>query len=206
VDPENRQTSINRIRVAKGLDADHANEAQYGAVIVARERKEMEESPTLSDEAGSLLEPENYVPNGADHRSIVERQIADRRGREAFRRRLLQRYGWQCQMTGSKVLAVLEAAHVEPYKGAKDNHIENGLILRADIHTLFDLHRIGIRPDDLIIELVPSLMEEYGNLAGTRLKCPANRSPSRASLGLHYWRFQAELQTTHSKKADAAAI
>src|ERR1700722_13744752 len=42
---------------------------------------------------------------------------------------------------------VLEAAHITPYMGASTNSLLNGLLLRADIHTLFNLGLISIDPD-----------------------------------------------------------
>ena len=56
-------------------------------------------------------------------------------------------------MTGCTVFAVLEAAHIKPYQGENDNHPQNGLLLRADIHTLFDLNLLGIQPERLQVEI-----------------------------------------------------
>ena len=51
----------------------------------------------------------------------------------------------------------LDAAHIYPYRGTKTNLTDNGLIMRADIHTLFDLYLLGIRPSDHRIVLAPKL-------------------------------------------------
>lgn len=96
-------------------------------------------------------------------------------------------------MTGCTVLAVLEAAHIKPYLGEQDNHPENGLLLRSDIHTLFDLDLLGIAPDRLEVELHPSLRTEYGDLAGVRLRCPCDRRPSPEALKLRYRLFLKRL-------------
>jgi len=50
---------------------------------------------------------------------------------------------------------VLEAAHIKPYRGKTDSHLENGLLLRADLHTLFDLNLIGVEPDTLTVRVHP---------------------------------------------------
>lgn len=112
--------------------------------------------PTLSarlpdeaaDRAGSN-DGETYIPQDGDWREVVERQIRERRGQQHFRDILRERYGDRCLVTGCEVLAVLEAAHIKPYQGEADNHPENGLLLRSDIHTLFDLDLIGIEPERL---------------------------------------------------------
>ncbi len=56
------------------------------------------------------------------------------------------RYEHRCVVTGCTVIAVLEAAHIRPYRRPEDNDVKNGLLLRADIHTLFDLNLLGIEP------------------------------------------------------------
>ena len=78
---------------------------------------------------------------------MVERQIRERRRQERFRDLLRARHGNRCLVTGCAVLAVLEAAHIKPYRGEDDNHPENALLLRSDVHTLFDLDLLGIEPD-----------------------------------------------------------
>src|ERR1035441_10626725 len=76
------------------------------------------------------------------------------------------------------VLAVLETGHIKPYQGEDDSHPENGLLLRSDIHTLFDLDLLGIAPDRLQVQLHPILRTEYGDLVGMHLGCRSGLLPS----------------------------
>lgn len=145
-----------------------------------------------ADQTGSN-DGANYSPQEGDRRQVVERQIRERRGQQYFRDVLRERYGDRCLVTGCEVLAVLEAAHIKPYQGEDDNHPDNGLLLRADIHTLFDLDLIGIEPDGLQLELHPCLAKEYGNLTGKTIGCPHKHRPSRDALKPRYERFQQRL-------------
>jgi predicted restriction endonuclease len=88
---------------------------------------------------------------------------------------------------------ILEAAHIMPYKGIKDNHAENGLLLRSDIHTLFDLDLIGINPDDLTIHLHESIRNsEYELFYNTFLRsCRKNIMPSKKALSNRWKKFVA---------------
>jgi hypothetical protein len=97
-------------------------------------------------------------------------------------------------VTGCTVLAVLEAAHIKPYRGEQDNHPENGLLLRSDIHTLFDLDLLGIEPGRLQVELHPSLRTEYGDLVGMQLGCRSGLLPSSEALRLRYKLFVRKLE------------
>ncbi|MEI9912276.1 MAG: HNH endonuclease signature motif containing protein [Bacteroidota bacterium] len=82
---------------------------------------------------------------------MIQRQLKERRGQKQFRDAIIKRYGSKCMVTGCKIPDILEAAHINPYKGEKDNHPANGLLLRADIHTLFDLDLIGIHPTSFAV-------------------------------------------------------
>lgn len=138
-----------------------------------------------SDEADETLESEGngYTLNQQDDREEVRRQIRARRGQRRFRNKLRTRYGAKCLVSGCHVLDVLEAAHISAYRGLKDNHVENGLLLRGDLHTLFDLNLIGIEPSSLTVHLHPSLAgSEYQVFSETKLLCPQGVSPSRDAL------------------------
>ena len=82
--------------------------------------------------------------NTKDERDRTLREIVQRRGQPKFRYDLIAAYGGKCAVTGCDVLQALEAAHISPYLGEQSNHVSNGLLLRADIHTLFDLNLFAI--------------------------------------------------------------
>jgi len=139
----------------------------------------------LRDEEGS------FHPQKGDHRKAIKRQIKERRGQQPFRDALRKLYGNRCLVTGCEILAILEAAHIKPYRREEDNHPENGLLLRADIHTLFDLDLLGIEPERLGVELHPNLAKdnEYRKLNGQILRCEPEQRPSRKALRMRYRLF-----------------
>jgi hypothetical protein len=165
--------------------------------------RKVRRSPTMSaGEAGAEQAPDGtpYRPQGGDERELIDQQIRARRGQQQFRNALRQRYGDQCVITGCEVLALLEAAHIKPYRGVDDNNAENGLLLRADIHTLFDLYLLGIEPDGLGINLAPAIANDsvYGKLAGKALLCASDRRPSHPALELRYKEFQERTQRSRN--------
>jgi putative restriction endonuclease len=81
-----------------------------------------------------------------DARLRVYRQIVSRRGQAGFRAALLEAYQGQCAVTGCDAAPALEGAHLRPYRGPESNTVTNGLLLRADIHTLFDLRLLASDP------------------------------------------------------------
>jgi hypothetical protein len=105
-----------------------------------------------------LEENKDFDPkNVEDARERIARSIAYRRGQPKFRKLLLKEFEEKCAITGCNVKETLEAAHIIPYKGEQTNVLENGLLLRADIHTLFDLGLITVNPGDMTILISPEL-------------------------------------------------
>lgn len=134
-----------------------------------------------------------YAPTDEDSRVTVQRQIKARRGQQAFRDALRDRYGDLCLVSGCRLVDIVEAAHIKPYRGEQDNDPANGLLLRADLHTLFDLNLLGIEPDTLTVRVHPSAQEEgYAEFDGIELRCSGVR-PSGAALALRWKAFQQKL-------------
>jgi hypothetical protein len=132
--------------------------------------------------AASSPPPDDFKPqpvSAAEEKQDRERVIGEierRRGQPKFRQRLLDAYGRRCAISGCNAEAGLEAAHIRTYKGADDNDVRNGLLLRADLHTLFDLGLIKIRTKDWTVLIAPELKgTSYRSLHGKPLRnLPAN--------------------------------
>ena len=86
-----------------------------------------------------------------DRRQIFARRV--RRGQSRFRKALLTLYSNQCAFTGVREDRVLEACHVLSHAETGNNQLDNGLILRADIHTLFDLGLATVANDGITVRL-----------------------------------------------------
>jgi hypothetical protein len=148
------------------------------------------------------LENSGYfdAENFEDARSKIERSIVQRRGQPKFRRQLLSAYGGRCAITDCDAEAALEAAHIMPYRGEHSNNPANGLILRADIHTLFDLHLLSIHPDTHKVVLSHELTaSSYQHSCGDRqLRLPHEKAlPDQAALKNHYEMFLNKHKKTH---------
>lgn len=85
-----------------------------------------------------------------------------RLGQGAFRVLVTDAYNRRCSITGEKTLPVLEAAHIKPYAESGPNFISNGLLLRSDIHKLFDSGYVTVT-SDYKIEVSKKIREEFQN-------------------------------------------
>ncbi|MFD1613454.1 HNH endonuclease [Sphingomonas tabacisoli] len=124
--------------------------------------------------------------NQEDGRKRIIVEIVRRQGQRAFRTKLLDAFDGKCAMTACAVAWVLEAAHISPYQGPATNQPDNGLLLRADIHTLFDLGLLSVDPDTLAIRVADQIEEaEYRALDGKKLQV-GKVAPSKAALQEHW--------------------
>jgi hypothetical protein len=109
-----------------------------------------------------------YKNNSIEQRIISS--ILSRRGQPKFRQSLLSTFNETCCISRNKTVEVLEAAHITPHTEETNYSITNGLLLRADIHTLYDLNLLGIDENGLV-HISPALRDsEYFQYAGVNIE------------------------------------
>jgi hypothetical protein len=131
-----------------------------------------------------LAEPQN----SKDGRQAVIDTIIKRRGHPQFRQALLDAYEHRCAITNFNAVDALEAACIVPFRGKFTHHPSNGLLLRADIHALFDLGKIAIDTGTMSVVITDDLMDtSYRILSGRPLRYPKDEGqrPSSEALDLH---------------------
>lgn len=129
------------------------------------------------------------VYNVIDARKKQERAIVIRQGQADFRKKVLDAYNHKCAISENNVEEVLEAAHIFPYKGKNTNTINNGILLRSDLHLLFDKKLIRINQDH-IVEISPQLVNTvYKKYNGIKLRLPSELKnyPDTNALMSHYY-------------------
>jgi len=121
--------------------------------------------------------------------------IKIRRGQAEFRASLIGAYSGKCAVTGSRIVDLLEAAHILPHTEGTDYRVSNGLLLRADIHTLYDLHLLSI-DERYRVHLSKMLeMSEYRRYHGAELLAlpgTIGQQPSAEKLRARHQRFLTE--------------
>jgi putative restriction endonuclease len=84
-------------------------------------------------------------------------------GQNAFKALVQEAYCRRCAITGAKIIPVLEAAHIRPVTDSGENRVDNGLLLRSDVHTLFDQGYLAVDPTTKVLLVSPRLRRDYGN-------------------------------------------
>ncbi|MFE3028140.1 HNH endonuclease, partial [Nocardia tengchongensis] len=112
--------------------------------------------------------PRSTPPKGG-HRDALVRA---RNGQDSFRQALMRRDGLVCAVTGPCPSGALEAAHLRAFAKHGTHDPDEGILLRSDIHRLFDRGLIAVDPETLTVVIAPSLepFPDYRALVGKPLK------------------------------------
>jgi putative restriction endonuclease len=85
-----------------------------------------------------------------------------RLGQGGFRVLVTEAYNRRCAVTCERTLPVLQAAHIKPFSQSGPHRVNNGLLLRSDLHILFDKGYLTVTPD-LHVEVSRRIRDEYEN-------------------------------------------
>jgi putative restriction endonuclease len=122
------------------------------------------------------------------------RTVIPRLGQGSFRVMVSDAYGRRCAITKERTLPALEAAHIHRYSWGGEHSLSNGLLLRSDLHRLFDRGYITVNPKTLTLVVSKRIREEFENgrdyyrLANAPLEKPLDpiAIPSIEKLEYHY--------------------
>lgn len=151
------------------------------------------EGLALWDDVNARLNQPSYPGMSEPRARYGEPQIIKPRlGQGAFRVLVTDTYNRRCAITRERTLPALEAAHIRPYGDGGPHEAQNGLLLRRDIHSLFDAGYVTVTPD-LHFEVSRRIKEEFENgrhyydLHGQAISSPedASRRPDPEALRWH---------------------
>jgi len=121
-------------------------------------------------------------------------------GQQAFKVRVLDAYGRRCAVTGDRIRPVLQAAHIRPLPQGGEHRIDNGMLLRSDVHTLYDGGYLGVDTKHRLL-VSPRLRREFGNgehfytQAGRQIALPGHRM-DRPNQQFLEWHLDTVFQAT----------
>lgn len=146
---------------------------------------------TVSNRANlSVRQP--FLAREDSPRYGVPQLVQPRLGQGIFRVAVMDAYSRACAITQEHSLPALEASHIQPYAKDGPHEVRNGVLLRADLHRLFDQGYVTITPEHRV-EISPRLKLDYQNgrsyypLHGSQLSLPtaASDAPSPDFLKWH---------------------
>ncbi len=142
--------SLNIVQ-GKGYDLDVGTGRELWSALEARLQ------------AGRFASVQKNVADGVVRKMFSDPVLARRRlGQGAFRILVTDIYDRQCAVTREHTLPVLQAAHIRPVTQQGHHDVTNGLLLRSDVHTLFDRGYVTVSPD-FKFRVSPRLNDDWQN-------------------------------------------
>ncbi len=186
----------------EGLDEESRNQTSDGfeLTVLLKAHLKPNKKPHVNLLTGSKLptytQPELlYSATDAEIKVLID----NRPGQTQFRSSLLDWYGC-CIVTGCCIQDILEAAHIQPYDEGQIQDPDNGLLLRADIHKLFDANLLGfelITRHEIRIVLDSSLLDTpYNEYNGNEYGFGLDRHPKHEYLKDRYKNFLSVAKLT----------
>ena len=161
------------IVVGKTYDTSSAEGLRLWEQVMAA----AEAASALGERGGVAEQQSIYVAPGA--RYGEPHLIRPRLGQGAFRLAVTEAYNRECAITGGRVLPALDAAHIQSYSSGGEHEVSNGLLLRRDIHSVFDVGYLTF-DEDLRVVVSDRVRTEFNNgneyrrLQGEKLRLPLN--------------------------------
>lgn len=183
---------IQRIRKYRGADADRHTIVGCNVLVEPFFLKQDEWIPAPRSWAPNIVRGKTFSPaepEGAALLDAVRARLLERRGfhgslpaleaafaerygaeylerarlgQGAFRVLVTDSYHRRCAVTGERTLPALEAAHIKPYADCGPHLVSNGLLLRSDLHRLFDEGYLTVT-SELRVEVSPRIKVEFQN-------------------------------------------
>lgn len=166
--------------------------ADWSKNIVSGKTYDLGERPSLWEAIQDRLRALGPSLEGGDaDEMFTEAWVRRRLGQGSFRALVTQTYERRCAITREKVLPVLQAAHIRPVTAGGLHRVENGLLVRSDVHTLLDQGYLTVTPE-YEVRVSRELKEDFDNgdhyyaLAGSEVWVPA-RAADKPDQELLEW-------------------
>ncbi|MBD2442820.1 pentapeptide repeat-containing protein [Dolichospermum sp. FACHB-1091] len=118
-------------------------------------------------------EPQKYPPS--------------REKQQEFKEELIKKYGYKCLISGCEIKEIIEAAHIIPYSKIESHDVANGLLLRVDLHRLFDAHLIAIHPITRKVLISEQIAKDYQDIRGIKIaSCLTGEDATKQQDALRY--------------------
>lgn len=157
-----------RVNIVRGKRYDLTS--GIGAELWREVLVRLEATGQLQPAAGAAL------AGGYADPALIRRRI----GQGTFRVAVMEAYGRQCAMTRERALPALEASHIRPFAEVESHYVRNGLLLRSDLHRLFDTGYLTVTPEHRV-EASSRMRDDFNDgenylqLHGSRIWVPARR-------------------------------
>lgn len=175
------------IVVGKGFDASQGEGLEIWQALQDAQMK----LPAQSQNSLNFVRDNAAVYRHSGNRFGDPIKVVPRLGQGAFRVAVIEAYERQCALSGARVLPALDAAHIRAFSEGGEHSLSNGLLLRKDIHGIFDAGYATI-DDDFRLVISRRVKEDFNNghdylkMSGSKIRMPV-REESQPSIENIRW-------------------
>lgn len=191
------EAAAETLAILRSLNLTQPMKPTFRAMMDHELVRELEDSLSHEIQATTPSSTIELAMLKVDRRTVRTQVTVIRPGQGNFRATMLARYGGECCISGCRVDTLLEAAHIIPYRGDQSDDASNGLLLRVDLHRLYDAHLVTINPATLQVEVDRSLDDAgYQAFHGKRMFVYSPK-PRVLFLESHYQAFKGASKRRH---------
>ncbi|MFN5594462.1 MAG: pentapeptide repeat-containing protein, partial [Aphanizomenon sp.] len=126
--------------------------------------------PKIKKMIWSNYQDPQWIKDLLNNKGEPQKCPPQREGQAEFKNELIQTYGYKCLISGCEIEEIIEAAHIIPYSKIESHDVANGLLLRVDLHRLFDAHLIAIHPITRKVLISEQIAKDYQDIRGIEIE------------------------------------
>ncbi|WP_196811808.1 pentapeptide repeat-containing protein, partial [Dolichospermum circinale] len=124
----------------------------------------------ISQMIWSNYQDPQWIKELLNNKGESQKYLPSRERQQEFKEELTKKYGYKCLISGCEIKEIIEAAHIIPYSKIESHDVANGLLLRVDLHRLFDAHLIAIHPTTRKVLISEQIAKDYQDIRGIKIE------------------------------------
>jgi len=126
--------------------------------------------PKIKKMIWSNYQDPQWIKDLLNNKGEPQKCPPQREGQAEFKNELIQTYGYKCLISGCEIEEIIEAAHIIPYSKIESHDVANGLLLRVDLHRLFDNYLLAIHPKTREVLISEKIEKNYQDFIGIKIE------------------------------------
>jgi uncharacterized protein YjbI with pentapeptide repeats len=141
----------------------------------------------ISQMIWSNYQDPQWIKELLNNKGEQQKYPPSREKQQEFKEELIKKYGYKCLISGCEIKEIIEAAHIIPYSKIESHDVANGLLLRVDLHRLFDAHLIAIHPINREVLISEQIAKDYQDIREIEIaSCLTGEDATKQQDALRY--------------------
>ncbi|MBE9235293.1 pentapeptide repeat-containing protein [Anabaena aphanizomenioides LEGE 00250] len=180
----NKLTTVSTLKDAYYNDETKFPEGLHPTIVHKIPQKAAQK---ISQMIWSNYQDPQWIKELLNNKGEPQKYPPSREKQQEFKEELIKKYGYKCLISGCEIKEIIEAAHIIPYSKIESHDVANGLLLRVDLHRLFDAHLIAIHPTTREVLISEQIAKDYQDIRGIKIaSCLTGEDATKQQDALRY--------------------